>query len=143
MKRFWDKVKIGDGCWEWQANYARSGLPYGTFWFGKMRYTHRMVWYLIHAVWPSLDVLHSCDNPKCVRPSHLFLGTHTENMHDMLRKDRHGMKLNVEQALTIRQRCQQGDAPKTIAKDFGIDRSMVSRIKTNSCWRKEILRALI
>lgn len=84
--RFWNKVSIGDGCWEWQA--ARSAKGYGVFQakidgrFGAFR-AHR---YILGN--PEGVVMHLCDNPPCVRPNHLKVGTHAENIKDRDAKGR-------------------------------------------------------
>jgi hypothetical protein len=87
--RFWSKVKKGPGCREWTG--SRSQLGYG--FVNRTLYTtgfaHRFSWILKHGKIPrGLFVLHKCDNPPCVNPKHLFLGTQRDNVLDMLVKGR-------------------------------------------------------
>lgn len=86
--RFWAKVDIDvNGCWEWKG--AKNSEGYGTIGInGKIKGTHRVSWWLAHGEWPSQFVLHKCDNPSCVRPSHLFLGNNSDNMKDKFAKGR-------------------------------------------------------
>lgn len=111
--RFWSKVKKTDGCWEWQASKDKKG--YGCFRVGgRIEYAHRVAYSLangIELLWEGYDsqssVRHSCDNPACVNPSHLLLGTHTDNMRDCVSRgrknpafgDRHGSKTHPESVL--------------------------------------------
>lgn len=92
------------GCWEWQAGRQKDG--YGVFWNGERRpsgsnifmLAHR--WSFEHHVGPIPDgmcVLHRCDNPPCVNPAHLFLGTQRANVQDCIAKGRHR---NGRQSLT-------------------------------------------
>jgi len=76
-----------DKCWIWTA--SKSG-GYGTFWFQKkVRKAHRVSWEIHKGSIPKdLRVLHQCDEPSCVNPSHLWLGTQEDNIHDMDRKGR-------------------------------------------------------
>lgn len=99
-ERFWQKVaKTQDGCWVWTANCIkdRHGRKrYGLLGAGRrgegMLYAHRVAWELHHGPVPEgLLVLHRCDNPQCVRPDHLFLGTQYDNMQDMIHKGRRGV----------------------------------------------------
>jgi hypothetical protein len=103
--RFWENVKYCDsGCWEWRGSMARSN--YGWFTIAGERNTrkrgtfrqrkgnrrvfaHRFSYFLHHGVDPDdLVICHRCDNPPCINPAHLFLGTHADNVHDMIRKGR-------------------------------------------------------
>jgi hypothetical protein len=91
--RFWEKVEKTGGCWRWTGGTNNKG--YGIFcWKGKgqnrMEGAHRVSYFLAHGVWPGEKlVCHTCDNPSCVRPEHLFLGTNSENLRDMVSKGRH------------------------------------------------------
>lgn len=87
-ERFWNKVLIipEHSCWEWIG--AKTNGGYGQI-DHKIRYAHRLSWFFYTKQLPKeLKVLHSCDNPGCVRPEHLFLGTQLDNMRDMYKKGR-------------------------------------------------------
>ena len=90
--RFWSKVRTGTGCWEWTGARARFGhglVHVGPG--GKLAQTHRVAWELMVGPVPEgMGVLHRCDNPPCVRPDHLFLGTQQDNVRDMWAKGRQG-----------------------------------------------------
>ena len=88
--RFWSKVDRRDAteCWNWLAGVGRSG--YGLFWDGEKVRTASRVAYLFAVSDPGrMQVHHTCDNPLCCNPNHLWLGTHTDNMRDMAAKGRH------------------------------------------------------
>jgi hypothetical protein len=93
-ERFWAKVDKSGDCWLWTGGLASKG--YGQVWvgFGKKCLAHRVAWELTHGTLPAHEsyhgicVLHRCDNPRCVRPSHLFVGTIGDNIRDMHRKGR-------------------------------------------------------
>jgi hypothetical protein len=89
MDRFWSKVSKSDKCWEWTAATNKHG--YGTFQFeGRLQKAHRVAWQLsMGSVPDGLFVLHRCDNPSCVRLTHLFLGTQRDNVRDAMRKGRY------------------------------------------------------
>lgn len=87
--RFWPKVQKGDGCWEWQGSRLPHGYGHLTIPGRGVPYAHRISWELTHGEIPDgLWVLHHCDNPPCVRPDHLFLGTAQDNVDDSIRKGR-------------------------------------------------------
>ena len=92
LKRFWDKVDKADGCWEWTAclKKGKKGNGYGFFWLhGKNFRAHRFSWIINFGnISDGLCVLHRCDNRRCVRPDHLFLGTVTDNNVDAIKKGR-------------------------------------------------------
>jgi hypothetical protein len=90
-ERFWRKVKKSEGCWEWQGWRDDGGYgSIGSFGNADRVKTHRYSWQLHNGPIPDdLLVCHTCDNPPCVRPDHLFLGTHLDNMRDKMKKGRH------------------------------------------------------
>lgn len=91
-----------------------------------------------------LDVLHKCDNPPCVNPEHLFLGTHTDNMQDMVRKGRHKTKrgsensrskLTEQKVKDILRMSRDGWKGKTIAARYGVTPTSVSLILSGKTWQ--------
>jgi len=149
-ERFWQKVAITanpDLCWNWLFSCNEDGYGYLTY-KQKFYRAHRMAWILTYGDIPKdLGVCHSCDNPSCCNPKHLFLGTHTDNMRDMVKKNRlqiprlkgenHGeSKLTQLQVNEIRQRYAQGGVlQKQLAKEYGIGNMQISRIIRYIQWR--------
>jgi hypothetical protein len=150
LARFWAKVdKPADpkACWEWQG--YRDQLGYGQFSIrlrpGRWRRigTHRLAWELTYGrILPRIFVCHHCDNPPCVRPDHLFLGTPGDNYVDMQRKNRSPRhdgehnghaKLNEDQVRTIR-RLLGHATQQQIAAAFGVTQILVSMIHRNRIW---------
>lgn len=157
-ERFWPKVdKRGPGeCWPWRA--ATTHYGYGKIlgpWAPKeiVLATH-VAWFLATGVRPHLFVLHRCDNPPCVNPAHLFLGTQKDNMRDRDAKgrqpkgDRAGLrkhpeavrrgemstaaKLTAAQVLAI-----LADARHyaEVARDYGISKGHIFKLRAKKRWR--------
>lgn len=137
--RFWSKVKKGDGCWEWTANRHRQG--YGFFKIGGKHgrnvLAHRVSYELEHAVELGCGdvVLHKCDNPSCVRPDHLSLGTQADNVADMANKGRHrgASRLTDAQVKAI---MNDGRVQLDIEREYGISGGTVSRIKSGKIYSR-------
>ena len=146
MDRFWAKVdKTGgeDACWVWTGGKLESG--YGQF---KLRSyvrvsSHRLSYEWANGAIPDgMFVCHKCDNPPCVNPAHLFLGTPKDNMHDMIDKGRRvlapaiGEKngravLTVEKVAEIR----ASSVPyRKLAAQYGVGLSQIGRIKSGEQW---------
>jgi len=89
IERFWSKVDVRgrDECWEWQASGSKG---YGRLMMDGVTWgAHRLAFTLVKGRIPDgMCVLHSCDNPPCCNPAHLFIGTHADNMRDMAKKGR-------------------------------------------------------
>jgi hypothetical protein len=135
-----------EGCWEWAR--ARDTHGYGVVPYGRRKWkAHRIAWMLEHGPIPDgAEVCHRCDNPACVRVTHLFLGTHAENMADARRKGRVSVaglhrvgsthsqaKLTEAQVIEIRRRAET-EYQRVIARDFGITQAMVSLIVRRENW---------
>lgn len=142
--RFWEKVQVTDGCWEWQAartyGYGRIGAGGDK---GPALLAHRVSWELHFGPIPAeMNVLHACDNPPCVNPGHLFLGSHADNVADKVRKgrgadrERHGMaRLTSAQVREIRSAAGDGQLLRVIAERYGLTESAVSMIARGLRWR--------
>lgn len=89
---FWSRVRKSDGCWEWQGSIIGNG--YGVVRVDRKQvYAHRYAYELTHGTIPAGRLIcHHCDNPRCVRPDHIYAGTHADNMRDALERGRHGYK---------------------------------------------------
>lgn len=141
-RRFWEKVNKTKNCWHWIAGKDRCG--YGIFRFrNKIQMAHRVSWIIRNKEIPlGLCVLHKCDNPSCVNPKHLFLGTKKDNAIDMVQKNRNyspnnigGIpKLKNEDIGKIRQLNRKGTTQKEIGKLFNVCPSHISKILSGDCW---------
>lgn len=89
-ERLWEKVDRSGDCWIWTA--ARNGYGYGMFYLnGRTVPAQRVSWELTNGPWPAnMHACHTCDNPPCVRPDHIFPGTNADNIADCNAKGRRG-----------------------------------------------------
>ena len=97
IKNFWKKVTKTDSCWIW--NGAKNEEGYGFFGTGKFgsKSSHRFSWELINEKIPKgKELCHTCDNPSCVNPQHLFIGSHTDNMRDAAKKNRFPLRYGLD-----------------------------------------------
>ena len=146
--RFLSKVDTSGKCWEWQGS-KRNG--YGQLSRkGKSLSTHRYSWRVFRGNIPSkMFVLHRCDNPICVRPDHLFLGTHKDNMRDMHKKgrannppppmevgERHSQaKLKNDDVLAIRRRYADGETMQELGDYYGVVFQHIFKIIKRQTWK--------
>lgn len=129
-----------NGCWQWTRSTQGNG--YGTVRYGTgMKRAHRVAWILVHGPIPAgMCVLHRCDNPPCINPDHLRLGTQAENLCDMFRKKRQRQargetfrrsKLNEEKVRTILK------SPKNYAelgREFGVSKVTIRQVRLRKTW---------
>jgi HNH endonuclease len=132
--RFWAKVdqngpivrpELGP-CWLWTASRGADG--YGQFERGLR--AHRVAWETENGPIPDgLGILHKCDTPLCVRPSHLFTGTQKENSHDMVRKGRSPRgKLDIAEREMVRETVSMGTSQASMARTLGVHKQTIWRI---------------
>jgi len=152
-ERFMSHVSKTDDCWIWTgANSGKDG--YGRFGVGNRKTSgaHRVSYELFVGPIPSgIFVCHECDNPACVNPKHLFLGTHTENMHDMIRKGRkkvnsafflsgakgvRNAKAKLTEADVLEIRAKHGSHTRAqLASEYGVSQVSISYILNRKTWR--------
>jgi hypothetical protein len=144
--RFLNKVNKSDACWDWSG--AKIGNGYGYFRLGKkMVLAHRFSYFLFCGnITSGMMVLHKCDNPSCVRPSHLYLGTQVDNMLDMKIKQRghkpigesNGRsKLKHDDVVEIRRLYQTGKITQRILGImFRVSPQQISEIVLKKSWRE-------
>lgn len=135
--RFWGRVEKTDGCWLWRAGTNRG---YGIAWVGgRIKKAHRVSWEEVNGpIPPGMFVCHRCDNPPCVRPSHLFLGTNADNMRDMSEKGRGYLRspITAHDAIDIVSLYAFGATQLELARSYGITQSAVSLIVHGKNWSR-------
>lgn len=139
--RFLSKIqKLNNGCWVWIGSEHKGG-------YGKFSYVlngtptttraHRYSFMLKYGFMPSPTSLicHTCDNPRCVNPEHLFMGSNQDNSDDKLKKNRQSSKLNNAQFLKIRQLYAQGTVPVELAKLFHMTSKTIYDVIRRRTWK--------
>ena len=152
-ERFWSKVDKSGECWEWTAG-LRGMCGYGQFWVNKKtENSHRYSYALHHPL--TIDLLeghreicvcHRCDNPKCVNPAHLFLGSQGDNMRDRETKGRANRtiekgekhpssKLTETQVREIRNKYANGGISyQQLALEYGVSKAHIGYIISRKTW---------
>jgi biotin operon repressor len=133
-------IVIGDidECWLWIGRRDRDG--YGSLSVDRTsRHVTRIIWELLFGQIPSgLCVCHTCDNPPCCNPKHLWLGTNQDNVNDMMAKGRHvvgNRKLSAEQVLEIRDLVKRNEISNVkIAELYGVSNQLVGLIARRKIW---------
>lgn len=152
--RFWSHVNKENDCWEWLA--CKNNKGYGRFQVkGKARGAHRVSWELCNEreIPSGMLVLHLCDNPSCVNPAHLDIGTQKENVQDCMKKGRKKMKgednyfhknprigalngrckLTTEQVKEIRLH-KEIVSQYELGKKYGVSQSLIGSIQRREIW---------
>lgn len=142
QSRFWARVSKSDGCWNWMG--AKDRLGYGrVFKNGRTMHAHRAIYIELFGTINSkrIFVCHKCDNPACVNPKHLFLGTIQDNTADMDKKGRRitlrgeqcpWSKLSADQVLEIAKSTQNNIA---LGKKYGVSSATIFCVKHKKHWK--------
>ena len=140
--RFWDNAVVDKGCWEWLGQHDRDGYGVSTL-DGYPIQAHRLAWVLLRGEIPSgLCVCHSCDNPGCVNPDHLFLGTIADNNADMIAKGRdkylrgesHPSSVLSEGDIGKIRALYPSHSYKAIGEMFGVSSRTIAKIVKRQAW---------
>lgn len=129
------------GCWVWQLSTNHAGYGW-TYFQGEVWLAHRAAYVRVHGpISPDISVLHECDNPPCVNPDHLFIGTQADNVADCVRKGRKALgekfgrsKINSAIAAKIREAVAAGMIQRLVAVEFGVAQATVSRAVHRVNW---------
>ncbi len=148
-ERFWEKVQkdSDDKCWKWIGGKFSNG--YGQFYKNPCKITaHRFSYELANGeIDKNLKVCHTCDNPICVNPNHLFVGTQKDNIQDMIKKKRHNFNdaiginngrsiVNEVEVKEIRQKYKEGNISyKKLAKKYNLSETQTMRIVKRESWK--------
>ena len=139
-ERFMKNVRRSDGCWEWTG--AKDDKGYGLFWLkGSAKRAHRLMVEMHTGLKPEgAVILHSCDNPSCVNPEHLSVGTQRDNVLDMHTKCRAASKvgtlngaskLDEATVLAIKSSC---DGHTALGRRYGVSKTTIMRIRSGKSW---------
>lgn len=139
-KRFWGRVEKTGGCWNWTG-------PIGSERYGRIRFqgrrvlTHVISYRLSFGAVPSgLSVLHRCDNPRCVRPDHLYAGTAKDNVWDAITRGRRprgpNLRLTSAEVTAIRAKWRAGESQRAIAGECRVSPSTISLAARGKTWAR-------
>lgn len=137
------EVEPNTGCWLWTRGVRDD---YGNVWIDSLnQQAHRVMWEITYGLIPEgMNVLHRCDTPPCINPAHLWLGTQSDNINDMVKKGRgHVWRgaangnavLTENDVVNIRHLLSEGTPYNTVARQFGVGRSTVVAIDIGRSWK--------
>lgn len=144
MARFWDRVNVkftGNGCWEWDGFIDPNGYArFKTIESHKRYLAHRLSYALAFGETPKgMHICHKCDNRKCVRPDHLFVGTAKDNIHDMIGKKRHsygeknpGAKLDEDK---VRDILSSNASLMDMSNQYNVSKKLILNVKQRKAWK--------
>ena len=141
-RRFFSHIQVSltdNSCWLWigkteKHGYARAMID------GTRKLVHRLSWELfIGPIADGMDICHKCDTPRCIRPTHLFEGTHRDNIVDAVAKGRvippvRPRKINLEIAEKIRSDVHNGLSLRKTASKYNVSKRLVLFIKQSKIW---------
>jgi hypothetical protein len=147
---FWNRTRVEGECLIWTGAKNQGG--YGLVTYGdRCIAAHRRAWEIANGreIPPGLIAMHSCDNPPCVNPNHISVGTQVDNMRDCARKGRRGpmflegskgedhplARLTESDVLSIRERVASGERSGHVAREFSVSRSTISSIVIGRRWQ--------
>lgn len=134
--RFFSHVEVTAQCWFWTSAKNIRGYGQTNYKEYKKIGAHRLSYILfIGPIEDDKFVCHSCDNPSCVRPSHLWLGTTQDNKEDQIKKGRSGIKLTKADVIQIRKLYDQGVGSQKIAYMFSVTCGTISNIAKRRIWK--------
>jgi predicted XRE-type DNA-binding protein len=125
-----------DDCIEWKFSLNKNGYAHLSNRQQKTPFVHRIVASKCHSNPENKpDVAHICNNRKCINPRHLRWTTKKENSEDRIMHNTNGIRISNEDVLAIRNHIEKGIKQSTIAKEFNVDQSLISRIKNKKRWK--------
>jgi hypothetical protein len=143
--RFWSKADRTGNCWEWTAYRKPGGYGQFTVRKGVFYNAHAVSYALTHGpIPPGMSICHRCDNPPCVNPDHLFLGTQYDNAIDMFAKgratrsrgtDRANARLTDETVRQIRSAGLYWGLIRDLSEEYGVSTTTIRGIRTRKKWR--------
>lgn len=143
IAKFWQRVRKGPYCWEWMG--ARTSYGYGAFYTQSLGHplslAHRFSYEIHKGSTADGVVRHRCDNPRCVNPAHLELGTQADNVRDSVERGRNARgevnghaKLTEPQVREIKAALATGAKHLDLAKRFTVTRSLITLIANRQRW---------
>ena len=143
--RFWSKVDPTGDCWEWTAHRKANGYGQFTLRRGVFVGAHTVSYALLNGpIPPGMSICHRCDNPPCVNPDHLFIGTQADNGADMVAKgrgsstqgiERSNARLNDEAVRLIRGAEPRHGLACSLAREYGVSDTTIRKIRSGQKWR--------